>query len=213
MQFGFRLLYNELAFIYDPVSWAVSLGRWRDWQRAAFPFLQGQQILEVAHGPGHMLLELERAGVHVIGLDLSPSMGRLAHNRIERNRSNVSVVRGKAQALPFAAASFSSVLATFPSEFILELETLEAVWRALLPGGRFVIVVGAQLTGKGAAKSLIERLYAITGQRTDSIAISESTGIWNLARERLMSAGFDPSIEQISVDGSLVTLLIGQRGH
>ena len=133
MQFGFGLLYNELAFIYDPVSWAVSLGRWRDWQRAAFPFLQGQQILELAHGPGHILLELEKAGFRVIGLDLSPHMGQIAHKRIKRSGSRVSVVRGKAQALPFAEASFSSVLATFPSEFILEPDSLEAVWRITIP--------------------------------------------------------------------------------
>ena len=211
IQFGFRLLYNEFAFTYDPVSWAVSLGHWREWQRTAIPFLQGQQILELAHGPGHMLLELEQAGIHVIGLDLSPYMGRLAHKRIKRSSYRVSVVRGMAQELPFAAGSFSSVLATFPSEFILEPETLEAVCRALLPGGRFVIVVGAQLTGKGAVNSLIKWLYAITGQRADSTAISEHAGIWKLARERLSSAGFDHSIEQISANGSLVTLLIGQR--
>jgi ubiquinone/menaquinone biosynthesis C-methylase UbiE len=158
-----------------------------------------------------MLLELEQAGFRVIGLDISPHMGRMAHKRIERSGSRVSVVLGKAQALPFAEASFSSVLATFPSEFILEPESLEAVWRALLPGGRFVIVVGAQLKGKGVANSVIGWLYAITGQRAGSKAISEQKGIWNLAKERLASAGFDPSIEQVSVNGSCVTLLIGQR--
>ncbi len=206
------MLYNELAFTYDPVSWAVSLGYWRDWQLTALPFLQGRQILELAHGPGHILLELEKAGFRVIGLDLSPHMSRIAHKRIKRSGSRISVVRGKAQALPFAEASFSSVLAIFPSEFILELDSLEAVWRTLLPGGRIVIVVGAQLTGKGVAKSVIGWLYAITGQRAGSKAISEHTGIWNLAKERLASAGFDLSIEQVSVNGNHVTLLIGQRG-
>ncbi|MCZ7544410.1 MAG: hypothetical protein M5R40_13175 [Anaerolineae bacterium] len=36
VRFGFRLLYNELAFTYDLVSRVVSLGQWRAWQRAAF---------------------------------------------------------------------------------------------------------------------------------------------------------------------------------
>ena len=207
------MLYNELAFIYDPVSWVVSLGHWRDWQRTAFPFLKGQQILELAHGPGHMLLELEQAGFRAFGLDLSPHMGRIAYRRIKRCKSSVSLVRGQAQALPFASASFSSVLATFPSDFILEPETLDAVRRALLPGGRFIIVLGGQLTGKGMVKAIIERLYAITGQQAEANAIDNKSGIWNIASERLSAAGFKHTIEQISVEGSLATLLIAERSQ
>jgi len=158
-----------------------------------------------------MLLELEQTGLHVIGLDLSPYMGRLANRRIERNDSTVSVIQGEAQALPFADRSFTSVLATFPSDFILEPETLQGVWRVLPAGGRFVIVAGAQLSGKGAVKSLIKWLYTVTGQGPGTTASNDYTGIWNLARERLTSVGFDPSLEQVSVKGTLVTLLIGQR--
>ncbi len=211
IQFGFRLLYNELAFTYDPVSWSVSLGHWRDWQRSAIPYLQGSRILELAHGPGHMLLELEQTGLHVIGLDLSPYMGRLARHRIERNDSKVTVIQGEAQTLPFTDRSFSSVLVTFPSDFILEPETLQGVWRVLPAGGRFVIVAGAQLTGQGVLESLIKWLYIVTGQQPGASAGNGLAGVWNLARDRLMSAGFDPSLEQVSIKGTRVTLLIGQR--
>ena len=78
LRFGFRLLYNELAWTYDIVSWIVSLGQWREWQKAGLQFLSGENILELAHGPGHILVELEEAGFKVTGLDLSESMGQMA---------------------------------------------------------------------------------------------------------------------------------------
>ncbi len=31
IKFGFRLLYQEMAWTYDWVSWLVSLGEWRRW--------------------------------------------------------------------------------------------------------------------------------------------------------------------------------------
>ena len=68
--FGFRLLYNEFAWTYDGVSWLVSLGDWRRWQVAALPFIVGRDVLEIGHGPGHMLLALQNAGFAVVGLDL-----------------------------------------------------------------------------------------------------------------------------------------------
>jgi SAM-dependent methyltransferase len=84
IRFGFRLLYNELAWTYDAVSWLVSLGHWRQWQRAALPFVMGQRVLEIGHGPGHMLAALRAQGVNVIGLDLSPFMGQMARQRFRR---------------------------------------------------------------------------------------------------------------------------------
>ncbi|MER3543218.1 MAG: hypothetical protein C4311_01115 [Chloroflexota bacterium] len=59
---AFRLLYNELAWTYDWVSQAVSLGQWRSWQRASLARLRGPRVLEVAHGTGDLLLDLAEAG-------------------------------------------------------------------------------------------------------------------------------------------------------
>ena len=63
VRFGFRLLYNELAFTYDTVSWVVSLGAWRCWVDAALAHLDGQSpVLELAHGPGNLHIDLALAG-------------------------------------------------------------------------------------------------------------------------------------------------------
>ena len=65
VSFGFRLLYNELAWTYDLVSWVVSLGHWRKWQTAVLDYVQGPAVLEIAHGPGHMLPLLHERGFAV----------------------------------------------------------------------------------------------------------------------------------------------------
>ncbi len=116
VRFGFRLLYHELAWTYDVVSWVVSLGEWRRWQRAALPYVQGPRVLEIGHGPGHMLLALQMKGCRVMGLDLSPQMGRLARKRAP----SVPLVRGRVQDLPYAEGSFDTVLATFPTEYVVD---------------------------------------------------------------------------------------------
>ena len=56
----YRLLYNELAWAYDAVSWAVSLGRWDVWRRAALPYVRGDHVLEVGFGTGALLPRLQR---------------------------------------------------------------------------------------------------------------------------------------------------------
>ena len=78
----FRLLYNEMAWSYDLVSAAVSIGQWRSWQRAALPYLRGRQVLEVAHGTGNLLLDLAALGFEPVGLDTSQAMGSVARRKL-----------------------------------------------------------------------------------------------------------------------------------
>jgi ubiquinone/menaquinone biosynthesis C-methylase UbiE len=168
LRFGFRLLYNELAFAYDLVSGVVSLGAWRCWQRSALEHLNaapGALVLELAHGTGNLQLDLNAGGYRVIGYDLSPYMGRITRAKLRRNHVPVRLARGRAQQLPFPANAFSAIISTFPTNFIIEPETLSEVSRVLQDDGRFVIVPNGVLTGAGAVETGIEWLYRITGQR------------------------------------------------
>lgn len=164
----FRLLYNELAWSYDLVAWLVSLGRWRAWGRTTLDHLRGQHILELGHGPGHLLAALERQGLDAVGLDLSRNMGRQAKQRLRRVGMSTPLVRARAQALPFRDGYFDTVVATFPTRFILEPRTFREVIRTLGPDGRLVVALGTRFEGEGLAASFLTWLYRVTGQNEPS---------------------------------------------
>ncbi|NDJ79031.1 MAG: class I SAM-dependent methyltransferase [Chloroflexi bacterium] len=210
VRFGFRLLYNEMAFTYDLVSWVVSLGQWRDWQRAALQHLNaepGAQLLELAHGTGNFELDLHEAGYDTVALDLSRAMGRITQRKLRRNGINPPpLVRGRAQKLPFPTAAFPTVVSTFPTEFIIDPATLQEVHRVLQPGGRLVVVfngiLGRGEEARNALETLLEAAYRVTGQR----------GPWPVnVEEMLGNAGFEPQVVTERLNRSTVLLFLAVK--
>lgn len=215
---GFHLLYNELAWTYDAVSWLVSLGEWRKWQAAALPYVVGDNVLEIAHGPGHMLLHLAQNGRRVTGLDFSPYMGRLAARRLRRRaRNTVSLVRGKVQTLPFADETFDSVYSSFPTAFMAERETMQAVYRILRENGRYVIVPEGHLTGSSIVERLIDWLFRITGQRSDVFAVDEDAywpadnPQWRSFLHAMEDTGFMVDVHHVELARSEATVIVASR--
>lgn len=177
VRFGFRLLYNELAFTYDLVSRVVSLGEWPCWQRAALRYLPdtaGTRILELAFGTGSFHADMLAHGLHPIGIDLSASMGRIARGRLLQKRLPVWLLRGRVQALPFADATFPAVVSTFPTDFIVEPATLAEVRRVLIPGGRLVVVINGAFTRRSAATAALDVAYRVTGQQSVKTPMTEA---------------------------------------
>ena len=205
IRFGFRLLYNELAFTYDLVSWVVSLGAWRCWVRTSLKHLNaepGARILELAHGTGNLQIDLHEAGYRAVGYDLSPAMGRITRRKLQAHHFSPHLARGRAQHLPFASEMFSSVISTFPTDFIAAPETLNEVYRVLKPGGRLVIVPNALLVGGGIVKQLLETLYQITGQRGASMSSDELGTIF---------APFNVEVFEEACPRSVVTVIVGRK--
>jgi ubiquinone/menaquinone biosynthesis C-methylase UbiE len=203
-QRAFHLLYTGLAPTYDAVAWAVSLGQWREWGQAALPYLSGPRVLELGHGPGHMLAALAAQGYEAVGLDLSPQMGRLAR----RQQPTPRLVRARAQVTPFAAGSFDGVLATFPTAYITAPATVAAVYRLLRPGGRLVIVPEARLGGPRPVRALVEWLYTLTGQRATTDDPEARLGFWTAT---LAGPGFAVSLYEELVRDSVVTVVVAER--
>lgn len=198
----FRLLYHQCAWTYDLVAWAVSLGQWRAWGRTALRHLQGTRVLELAHGPGHLLAAMAQQGWVPVGLDLSPYMGRLARRRLQRTRLAVPLVRARAQALPFCDGCFDSAVATFPTEFIVDLATLRETARVLQPGGRLVVVAWARLSERDPLSRFVGWLYQVTGQGAPLPRGSEAAAV---------EAGFTPHAAWEQVGRSQVMLVVADR--
>jgi ubiquinone/menaquinone biosynthesis C-methylase UbiE len=202
IKFGFHLLYHELAFTYDAVAWLVSLGQWQAWGRTALDRVRGPRVLEIGHGPGHLLIALARSGRRPIGIDLSPQMIRLAQRNIQQAGVSVPQVQCRVQALPFRSGEFDSVVATFPSDYIADPATLREVQRVTNERGRLIVVFGAQLIGREPGKLLIEWLYRITGQREAQLDDEESV---------FERAGMPARVETETVGASAVTLIVAEK--
>lgn len=209
IRFAFHLLYNQMAWTYDAVSWAVSLGSWRRWQQAALPFVWGHRVLEIGHGPGHLLHDLESADFRPVGLDLSPYMGRLA-----QKRTQAPLVRGNVQNLPFASATFATVLSTFPTQYILQPDTLNEIYRVLQQNGRLLVIPEGHLTGHGVIHRIIDWLFRVTGQRNDLANIRAELleeVVWQPFRASFTAVGFTVQIHTLSLPGSVVTVIVAEK--
>jgi ubiquinone/menaquinone biosynthesis C-methylase UbiE len=161
MRFFFHLLYHPFAFTYDLVAWVVSFGRWKDWVYSISPLLKGTRILELGHGPGHLQRFLLERGLTPVALDESTQMGRLAKRRLGGQHK---LTRGLAQALPYAADSFDSVVATFPTDYIFHPQTLAEIKRILADDGRLIVLPAAF-----PSNGFLKWLYKVTGESPSAL--------------------------------------------
>jgi ubiquinone/menaquinone biosynthesis C-methylase UbiE len=214
----FHLLYNQFAWAYDLVAWLASMGHWRAWGRTALPHLCGEQVLELGHGPGHLLAAMAERGLAPVGVDPSPSMGRLARRRLAGIGVAGLLVRARAQSLPFRSGSFDSAVATFPTEFILDPASLQEAARVLRAklrsrpsvqqpidhraGGRLVVVAWARLSTRNVLARVTAWLYRVTGQA------EPLPGGQNLAR---LERWFDPTVTWAQVGSTQVMLVVAEK--
>jgi ubiquinone/menaquinone biosynthesis C-methylase UbiE len=204
----FYLLYHQFAWSYDLVANLVSLGRWKKWIVRTLPYIHGGRLLELGHGPGHLQPRLLDRGTIAVGLDESQQMGRITYRRLKRQGyAQVRLVRGLAQNLPFPAGEFDSVIATFPSEYVLDVRTLSEVHRVLQARGRFVLLPVAWITGKSLPDRFLAWLFRFTGQVPDSPVELFS----QQAARHFQEAGFQLEIEQVEVQSSLVLIMIASK--
>lgn len=204
---SFRLLYNECAFIYDIVSCAVSLGRWRSWQRSVMQFLPAPGaglVLELAHGTGALQVDLRQAGYRAVGLDLSRSMGRLAQRKMTKRGIRAALIRGEAARLPIASNSIAALVSTFPTAFIFQPQSLAEIGRVLTSEGQAVILLSALLTRPGFLAMVIRRLYWLAGQSYARIP-DESI------HDRFRAAGLMAEARNVQTAESLAQLVILRR--
>lgn len=191
-----------MAWTYDFVAWSVSFGQWTTWRRLALPFLRPGPILELAYGTGAFFVDLIEAGYHPVGIDLSPYMARLASRRLRRQKLPLTLCQAKAQALPFPADHFANVVATFPTDYMLEPASMAEVRRVLRSAGRLVVVFEGQLRGPWPIRSFIDWLYDITGQRSLPPA---------RPLKLLTACNFEAHWETVERDGASARLLIADK--
>jgi ubiquinone/menaquinone biosynthesis C-methylase UbiE len=207
LRFFFWHFYHGFAWTYDLVAAVVSIGRWNDWVRAALAYVEGPCVLEIGHGPGHLQAALRQTGRTVVGLDESRQMGRLARNRLRRaGVTDLNLVRGLAQCLPFPSASFDTVVSTFPAEYIFEAKTISEIQRVLRAGGRYVLVPAAWIVGR----KTLDRLAAWLFRSTNQVPRLPAEVFADKLRQELERAGFRAEAQVVEVRSSEVLVIIAR---
>lgn len=170
IKIGFYLLYHQMAWSYDLVAWLVSFGQWPAWRRLALQFMQPGPTLELAYGTGVFFIDMIENGYQPVGIDVSPYMAQQAGKRLQKSKHDLRLNQAKAQALPFPNNTFANIVATFPTDYILEDETLAEIHRVLRDPtpdspSRLIVVAEGQLRGPWPIRPVIDWLYKVTGQR------------------------------------------------
>ncbi len=203
LRFFFHHLYTTFAWAYDLVAASTSMGQWGAWQRVALDSLPSEgRVLEIGHGPGHLLKQRALQGHLDIGLDASRQMTRIAARRLRRAGFPVNLVRAQAQALPFASGTFRAIYATFPSEFIVTPQALSSLRRVLEPDGSIVVVPTAHISGSSLPDRFASWLYKVTGQSADF-----GSG-WEGFLEK---AGFSAQLEQVELQRAVVYRIVAKK--
>jgi ubiquinone/menaquinone biosynthesis C-methylase UbiE len=205
----FRLLYHELAWSYDLVAAVVSLGRWNEWVQSVMPFVEGPRVLELAYGTGRLQRALRgRQLAFVTGIDESRPMARLARRRLaSRHRPACSLVQARAQSLPYCGQTFDTVVATFPTDFMIDLDTLHEIRRVLRASGRLVVVAAAWIVSRQLHDRAAAWLFRSTRQSPDMQPVAAAAQFMN----PLETAGFKTSFQCVGVRGSTVLIVVASK--
>jgi len=187
-----------MAWAYDWVAAIVSVGRWETWVMSALPDLPGPRVLELGNGTGHLQISLAQRRLTAFGLDQSRQMSRITRRRMHALSYESLLVTGMAQTLPYRTQSFNQVVSTFPTPYIFERQTLEEIFRVLIPGGTLIVIPEAWITGESLSDRIAAGAFRLLGQAPnweDSIL------------QPFLEAGFTTYIERRKLPSSEILVI------
>jgi SAM-dependent methyltransferase len=181
------------AALYDRVIGSFNcLGLARLRRRLVGPL--GGAILEIGVGTG-LTLPHYGPGARVVGIEPEPRLLRGAASRARAR--GYALQRARAEALPFADASFDAVVATLVFCSIPERAlagTLAEVRRVLRPGGRFLQLEHTR-SGHRALDRLLDRIAPLWLRASGGCHVNRDTAAllgaagWRVARHERHAGG------------------------
>lgn len=114
----------------------------------------GSTVLDVACGTGNLALPAARAGAIVTGVDIAPNLIEQARQNATNEGLSIRFEEGDAEALPYADASFDTVVTMFGAMFAPRPELVAAeLKRVCKPGG---VIAMANWTPTGLVGSMFK---------------------------------------------------------
>ncbi len=158
-----RGVFDSVAARYDLMNDVMSLGVHRLWKRFAVGLAgvrRGQRVLDLASGTGDLAARF--AGLtgpdgYVVMTDINAAMlGRGRDRMVDGGHvGNIGYAQLDAEALPFPDDTFDCITIAFGLRNVTRKErALAAMYRALKPGGRALILEFSKPTSKP-----LEKLY------------------------------------------------------
>lgn len=99
-----------------------------------------EKLLDVACGTGNTALPAAHKGAIVTGIDIAPNLIEQARDRAAADGVEITFEEGDAEAMPYADASFDTVITMFGAMFAPRPEkTAAELIRVCRPGGRIVM--------------------------------------------------------------------------
>jgi demethylmenaquinone methyltransferase / 2-methoxy-6-polyprenyl-1,4-benzoquinol methylase len=136
-----RAMFDAIAPRYDLVNRVMTFRMDVGWRRrtvAALGLPPGSVVVDLASGTGDLARELERRGVHAVGVDLSFGMLAAAPEQFRR-------LQGDGSAMPFPDASLDGATCGFALRNFTDLGgTFAELARIIRPGGRIALLEVAE---------------------------------------------------------------------
>jgi demethylmenaquinone methyltransferase/2-methoxy-6-polyprenyl-1,4-benzoquinol methylase len=135
-------LFRGLPPSYDLLAEVLSFGqnaRWRDELLRHAAAGNPLRILDVATGTAGVAIGIaKRTAAHITGIDVSEEMMQIGRRRVEAEglQSRIDLQAARAEALPFADATFDAVSFTYVLRYVIDpAATITELARVLRPGG------------------------------------------------------------------------------
>ena len=134
-------LFADLPARYDCLAEWLSFGQNARWRRAMVDHIvpgSPRRVLDVASGTAGVALQLaDRTSSHVVGVDLTLSMLKIAQRNVAQALQvrRVQLVNGRAEVLPFPDATFDALTFTYLFRYVDDPRaTLKELARVVRPG-------------------------------------------------------------------------------
>jgi SAM-dependent methyltransferase len=189
--------FDRLAAVYEDTRGGLVRGSAS--ARSIVPYLRPGAVLEIGIGTGSVALPLTELGRCVVGIDLSPNMLALAHERL-----GARVAIGDVMALPVATQSVRNVVGVWVFQVVGSVETtLREARRVLQEGGRLVIITSrGKLDPDDIDEVSVDFQTVIRGMRQDHpdnlITLGRACGLRLVEHRDTEAQSFEQSPSQVA---------------